>query len=394
MVFLRAAIGLLLCLAQMSEASWAQAQDTRPQLAQAAPRSTNARPPTAAAVGEAEIASRANTWTLGLVAGLPEGTFLQFAADIARNLNGTDDLRVMPMVSGGSIDNVKDLLYLKGVDVAFTQTDVLEYFRTVEKISNIEKRVNYITGLWVSEVHLVVRPEINTISDLAGKKVSFNAPGGGASVTGPIVFQRVGVKVEPVYISTVIALEKMRTGEIAGFLHIGGKPIRPIASFKNDGGFKIIEIPLEKMTEFYVPGVLTTEDYPNLIKPGQKVETIGVPTALAVYNWPRSSDRLRRVSRFIDLLFDRFQRFKTPGYQPQWSHINLAGQVPGWTRYWVAEEKLKQMAAAQPPVSAPASPIDVQLARQQAARAAPGDAAEQERLFQRFLEWSKQQPKR
>ena len=30
----------------------------------------------------------------------------------------------------------------------------------------------------------------------------------------------------------------------------------------------------------------------------------------------------------------------------------------------------------------------------QAARAAPGDPAEQERLFQRFLEWSRQQSKR
>jgi hypothetical protein len=65
--------------------------------------------------------------------------------------------------------------------------------------------------------------------------------------------------------------------------------------------------------------------------------------------------------------------------------------VPGWTRYWVADEKLKQMAAAQP---APAvRTVDTQLARQQAARAAPNDAAEQERLFQKFLEWSRTQAK-
>ena len=47
------------------------------------------------------------------------------------------------------------------------------------------------------------------------------------------------------------------------------------------------------------------------------------------------------------------------------------------------------MAAAQPAPRA----IDPQLARQQAARAAPNDAAEQERLFQQFLEWSKTQGK-
>ena len=35
--------------------------------------------------------------------------------------------------------------------------------------------------------------------------------------------------------------------------------------------------------------------------------------------------------------------------------------------------------------------IDPALARTQAARVAPNNQAEQERLFQQFLEWSKQQ---
>ena len=46
------------------------------------------RPISAAAVGEvADHRERANAWTIGLAAGLPEGTFLPFAAEIARNLN-------------------------------------------------------------------------------------------------------------------------------------------------------------------------------------------------------------------------------------------------------------------------------------------------------------------
>ena len=362
-------------------------------LAQSAPRPTAPRAPTAAAVGESDMVSKVNNWTVGLAAGLPEGTFLPFAAEIARNLNGSDDLRVLPIVTPGATDNVKDLLYLKGVDIAITHTDVFEHFRTVEKIANIEKRVNYITGLYVSEIHLVVRPEINSVQDLAGKKVSFHTAGSGSTVTAPIVFQRLGVKVDPVFISNQIALEKMKTGEIAGFVHNGGKPNNLIARFKNDAGFKLIEIPFDKFDEYYVPAILTAEDYPNFLKPGQKIETIAVPAVLAVYNWPRTSDRFRRVSRFIDQLFDKFDRFKGPGYQPQWKDINLAAQVPGWNRYYLAEEKLKQVGATTT-AKAAAGQIDVQLARQQAARVAPGDPVEQERLFQRFMEWSRQQARR
>ncbi len=371
----------------------ARDRDSQINLAQTTVAQRQQRPVSAASVGEAEIINRANAWTIGLAAGLPEGTFLPFAAEIARNLNDGNELRILPIVTPGATDNVRDLLYLKGVDVAITATDVFEHFRTVEKISNIERRVNYITGLYVSEVHLIVRPEIKTIQDLTGKKVGFHLQGSGSTVTGPIVFQRLGIKVEPVFVSNAIALEKMKTGELSAIIHNGGKPNNLIARFKNDSNFRLMEIPFDKFDEFYVPSILTSADYPNLLKPGEKVETIAVPAILAVYNWPRTSDRFRRVSRFIDYMFDRFDRFKGPGYSPLWKDINLAAQIPGWSRYWVADEKLKAIKAKT--AGAPeAASVDVQLARQQAAKAAPGDSVAQEKLFQQFLEWSKQQARR
>jgi hypothetical protein len=62
--------------------------------------------------------------------------------------------------------------------------------------------------------------------------------------------------------------------------------------------------------------------------------------------------------------------------------------VPGWIRYNVADEKLKQMAGAKQP-----APIETSQARQQRAirMGGPGDPADQEKLFQQFLEWSKKQ---
>jgi hypothetical protein len=89
--------------------------------------------------------------------------------------------------------------------------------------------------------------------------------------------------------------------------------------------------------------------------------------------------------RFVEYLFDRFDRLRVPPYQPGWKQINLAGTIPGWTRFPAAQELL---AKRTPP--APAT-IDQALARAQAARAVPYNPAEQERLFQQFLEWSKQQ---
>jgi TRAP-type uncharacterized transport system substrate-binding protein len=241
----------------------------------------------------------------------------------------------------------------------------------------------------ISEVHLVVRPEINSLKDLEGKKVSFHVAGAGSSTTAPIVFKRLGVNVEPVYINNAIALEKMKTGEIVGLVNNGAKPQDLLTKFKNDQGFKFLPIPIDRFDEYYIPATLTSDDYPGFIKPGEKVETLGVQTVLAVYNWPRESDRYRRVQRFIETYFDRFPNLHNPPYHPKWKSVNLAAKVPGWTRYSVADERLKQSTTSKGPPPA----IDTQLARQQAARAAPADAVQQERLFQQFLEWSKKQGK-
>ena len=363
-----------------------QLVQTQPQTQ---PRAPVMRTPTAASSGEGNTVARVNNWTVGLAAGLPEGTFLRFAAEIARNLNTSNDLRVLATVTPGATDNVKDLLYLKGMDIDITHADVFKHFRTVDKIPNIEKRVNYISEMYISELHVLVRPEINSFKDLEGKKVSFHTPGAGPSVTGPILFQRLGIKVEPVYVNNAIAYEMMKKGEIFALIHTVGKPNDLFVKNKNDAGLKFLPVPYDKFDDLYVPSVFTAEDYPGYVKPGEKIETIGVQAVLAVYNWPLGSDRFRRVQRFVEFYFDRFQNFHQPPYHPKWKSINLAAKVPGWNRYWVAEDKLKQMAAAQPAPRA----VDPQLARQQAARAAPNDAAEQERLFKKFLEWSKTQAK-
>lgn len=361
-----------------------------PQLLEAQEKRRYPRAPTAADSGEGNTVAKVNSWTVGLAGGLPEGTFLRFAAEIARNVNDPEELRVLPVVTQGATDNIRDLLYLRGIDIAITNADVLEHFKTVERIPNIEKRIHFVTEMVVSEVHLVVRPEINSIKDLEGKKVSFHTKGAGSSTTAPILFKRMGVKVEPVYVNNAIALEKMKSGEIVALVNNGAKPQDLLTKFKNDQGFKLLTIPFDRFEDsYYIPAVLTSDDYPAFIKPGEKVNTLGVQTVLAVYNWPRESDRFRRVQRFIEHYFDRFEGLQKPPYHPKWKNVNLAAQVPGWTRYSIADEKLKQLTVAK----AQQRPGPPDQGRQQAVRTGTTDAAAQERLFQQFLEWSRKQGK-
>jgi TRAP-type uncharacterized transport system substrate-binding protein len=294
---------------------------------------------TAATVGEGSKIQESNEWTVGIAGGLLEGTNIRFAAEMAKVLDDRPNLRVLPMVTYGALGNVEDLLYLKGVDVAITSADVLEEFIRNGTLSNIKNRIRYICSFYINEVHVYVRPEIKTLEDLAGKKVSFNTVGSAANLTGGILFDRLHINAERVFINNSVALEKMRTGEIAGVVHVTGKPTDLFTKFRPEPGFHFLPVPYSRsLQDYYVPTELTAKDYPNLLQPGESVETIGVPQVLAVYNWPPETDRYHRVARFVDYLFKRFDQFQKPPFHPKWNEINLASSLPGWTRFRAAEE--------------------------------------------------------
>src|SRR5215470_17045369 len=145
---------------------------------------------------DADLRARKNQWTVGVVGGLLSGSYMTFADELAQVLDDGDNLRILPIVTHGAASNLDDLLYLRGVDVAVTQSDVFEYFQTQRKVAGLQNRVHYIIRLPDSEVHIMAKRNIRSIEDLRGKKVNFGPAGSGSSLTGAIIFQRAGVKVE------------------------------------------------------------------------------------------------------------------------------------------------------------------------------------------------------
>jgi TRAP-type uncharacterized transport system substrate-binding protein len=351
----------------------------------AAPKRAQPIPNKPVSIEEADKAARINNWTIGLAGGLLEGTFSKYAADLGKALDDGENLRVLPIISYGAVGNVTDLVYLKGVDFAITYADVLDHFKNVEKIPGIERRVNYVIPMFLGPVHVYVRPEIKTFQDLVGKKFGFNTVGSAANYTGGIVFDRLGIKVERVFMNNSLALDAMRKGELAGIVHVVGTPNELFAKLKPEPGFHFLPVPFDsKFEDYYIPSELTSKDYPDLIPEGQPVQTIAVAALLAVYNWRPDTDRYRRCVRFVEYLFERFDKLKGPSFQRDWKQMNLAGTIPGWTRFPPAQEMINRISAAR-------VNVDPVLARSQAVRAAPNNPAEQERLFHQFLQWSKEQ---
>lgn len=341
---------------------------------------------------EEAIKQRQNQWTIFLAGGSMDGAYLRFADELGRALDDGDDMRVLPIISRGAAFNLQDLLYLRGIDAAFTQSDVLEYFRTQRKVLNIENRVQYIVRLPVAELHVTARADIRTIEDLRGKKVVFGSPGTAPTLTGPIVFQRLGISVQPVFVDHAAGLRMLMAGEVAGLVGAASRPVEFWQKIPPNAGLRLLPVPLSKaLADLYVVGELTSADYPNLIPQGQQVDTIAVPSVLAVYNWPKNSDRYRRLERFVQYLFNRWDRLTQPPFHPRWRDVNLAATVPGWTRFAASDDMLQHVAQAVP--DQPPSFQDFQTYLNQQVRAAPRNEAEREAMFRQFMTWRQQQRK-
>ena len=277
-----------------------------------------------------------NAWTVGLAGGLLEGAPIRLAAEIARVVDDGDNLHVLPVVTRGATENVNSLLYLRGIDAAIINSDVLDEYKS--QVPDIQRRLAYVLNLFPSELHIFVRPEIQSLNDLVGKKVNFNTQGTAAAYSGPLIFSRLGLDVEKTFIPHQVALEQMRKGDMAAVVFITSKPVEAFVRGRWEPGFKFLPVPYEsKLEDYYLPAALDATDYPGLIKQGERVATIAVPTALVAFNWPVNSNRFGRAARFVDHLFSRMDKLQAPGFDPKWKSINLAATVPGLTRFPAAQ---------------------------------------------------------
>src|SRR5262249_13623178 len=341
---------------------------------------------------ELEVKERLNAWTVGVAAGNGSGTAFQFVEEMRRVTDDGDNMRVLPIITRGVPANLDDLLYLRGVDLAIAQSDAFEWFKTDRKIANLDKRVTYILRFPVAEVQVIARTDIRSLEDLRGKRVDFGPPGTSTPLTTPIILQRLGIKVQEVKLPnpfTPEAYMRIARGEADAAVRVSNKPVSHVAKIPANSGLHLVPIPLTKaVADLYTVGELTQGDHPTWVPDGQRVDTLAVPFVLAAYNWPKQTDRYRKVERFVLRLFENWDKLRQPPFQPKWRDVNLAATVPGWTRFPAAEEQLQKLVGGQT-----SDRQDLQAFRTgpNAGKARGGTAEERETLFLQFLEWRERQ---
>jgi TRAP transporter TAXI family solute receptor len=332
------------------------------------------------------LGERINSNTIAIVSGNPNATYMTIAYDMSAVLDDGDEFRILPIIGKGGGQNIKDVRFLKGVDLGITQSNLLPYYKKTNEIGALDDKIVYIAKLFNEEMHLIVRADsgINSLADLAGKRVNFSDVGSGTQLSTRDIFEKLGIRAVEVNMGQADAFEALKRGEIAATVLIAGKPTGSTAKLKAQDGFRILPVAFDKPLQAdYLPATLTHDDYPGLIARGEKVETIAVSAVLIAFNWPKGSDRYRRIQKFVENFFPRLAEFQKAPRHPKWKEANLAAVLPGWKRFAGAEEWLREHDTV---AAGERGQFDQFLAaRREKAASLPSE--ERDRLFQEFLQW-------
>jgi len=337
-----------------------------------------------------------NRGVVELETGGSAGTSVRIAEDLANIVNDGATRRVVPVLGNGSLANLVDLRLLRGIDIAIVPAAILDYAKEQNLLAGTETSITYITKLYNEELHLLARPEIKSIADLANRKVNVDSRDSATAIMANHLFNALKLTIGMTNDAPEVALKQLRHGDIAALAFVSGKPVPLFHGLSRDDGLHFLAFPFNPaVAAAYVPTRLTAADYPGLIPQDQPVDTVAVGAVLVAANLQTAPDRDRNVANFVDAFFTGFHSLLEPGHHPKWQEVNLAAELTGWRRYPPAEQWLQrnlQVAKAPSPDDLVAMFARFVDERRQSIGGAPMTQQEKTDIFQKYQHWQAGQP--
>jgi hypothetical protein len=207
---------------------------------------------------------------------------------------GVPGLIASAVSSRGSVDNVNAIS--SGLrDSGFAQSDVAYWAFTGTGTMDGQppaEKLRAIAALFPEHIHLVALADsgINSVADLAGKRVSLDEPGSGTRVDAILILQAYGLSTDSVTAESLkpdAASDALRNGQIDAFFFVGGYPTGAIVELASSVDVKLVPIDGEgaaTLTEEF--GFFSVSDIPD-----GTYEGVAATTTVAVgAQWITSSD--------------------------------------------------------------------------------------------------------
>jgi hypothetical protein len=316
----------------------------------------------------AEVATPRTEIRKGLVSILtdgitePNGRATQAINELADYGRRIDNVRVLPISGHGAVANVRDLLYLRGVDLAVLNGDILAFLDQTGQYPDARRRIRYVTHLFDQKVFLLVRKDINAIEDLRRRKLVVLSEFGAGRVTAGALFglSKIDVAVEAIGAGEV--LDDSSLSKFDGALLLGDEltRVRFGAQMRREYHLLPIVMTLE-LQKTYRGAEIEAQELAGFANSANSanVATVAVSTLLAVFDWAPSQGRYADVTNFIAALLSNFRGLRQQSSNSIWRQADIAAQSPGWVRFAAVQPnrvlkptQLAELAAVEHPLVA------------------------------------------
>ena len=191
-------------------------------------------------------AGNTDSRNLRFVTGGESGTYYAFGSVIAQHATNNAGINVVGLVGNGSQGNVQELVD-GTADFAFCQSDVMAYaYNGTNLFESKVEGFSTVAALYMEQVQIVTtNPDIKTVADLAGKKVSIGAAGSGVYFNAIDVLNAYDLKesdISAVYQSFGDSAESLKDGKIDAAFIVAGAPTTAITDLATAGSVYLVSL--------------------------------------------------------------------------------------------------------------------------------------------------------
>ena len=242
--------------------------------------------------------------------GSPTGTYYAYGSIVGQYITNEAGITVNAVSTGGSKDNIQSI-DTGDYQLGTVQSDVMHYAwngtRSFAEDGKIES-FRTVAGLYAEAVQLVtVNPDIQSVSDLKGRKVSIGAPGSGVYFNAMDVLAAAGLAesdISPQYQNFDESAEALRDGKIDAAFIVAGAPTPAITQLSvGNANTRIVPIDgdvaqkLMQDNTFYSVYKIPAETYKNQT---EEVLTVTVKATLIVSANASEDDVYRLTAAIFD----------------------------------------------------------------------------------------------
>ncbi len=273
--------------------------------------------------------------------------------ELARAFAAAGLARILPVRGLGPIANMRDLLHMRGIDMAVVNADILAYARATGDLHGVDTRLSAVTKLYDKTVYLVAAADVTGIADLAKQRVLVPGADSDSFVTARALFAELAIPADIAGTPLGLAIGDLANGNAKALLLTLEEDDETLATLPQDKGLHVLAIPENPgLAKIYGRRTVSSDGTSGLA-PASGASTVTVASLLATFNWRPTHARFAPVMQFaraLPKIVDDLRVMDPTGF---WGGLDGRADVPGWLRYEPARPLLATIVPAVKPLTAP-----------------------------------------